>query len=480
MNPLFPLYEYVPDAEPHVFNDRLYLYGSHDLESGERFCMLDYVVYSADVKNLSTFKYEGVSYKKSQDIRSVDGKLVDYYAPDCVKGNDGKYYLYYCAMGPNVKPFGPMSVAVSDKPEGPFTYLSDIKNKDGSPLLTYLTNDPAVINDNGHIYLYYGWGLARDFRNKLLKPLYSFVQSKLFKRSIKEINHTKPSILSCAFIELEDDMFTIKSKPTSVLDSKTTADKRTDLYKHAFYEAPSIRKINDTYYLIYSSGVNGELCYATSKYPNSNFVYRGVIISNSDIGYKNNKYPKAFAGTIHGSIEYVNGEYYVFYHRLTQNSNFSRQACAEKIKILDDGSIPQVEITTQGITGVMDAKGEYLAALACNYFKRNALKLNKNNVCVTCKDDIRFVTNMSNHSIIGFKYFNINNIQSLKVKYRGNGGTLKLFTDYTQKEIDSILLINSNDFKEATFNIQDIKGTNALYFEYLGKGKIDLLSIEFI
>ena len=66
------------------------------------------------------------------------------------------------------------------------------------------------------------------------------------------------------------------------------------------------------------------------------------------------------------------------------------------------------------------------------------------------------------------------------MKYRGSGGTLKLFTDYTQKEIDSILLINSNDFKEATFNIQDIKGTNALYFEYLGKGKIDLLSIEFI
>lgn len=100
------------------------------------------------------------AYLKSQDPRSRDGRLVDYYAPDCVRGNDGKYYLYYFAAGPNTSAFGPMSVAVSESPDGPFEYLSDIKYKNGAPVLKFLTNDPAVINDNGRIWLYYGWGSA--------------------------------------------------------------------------------------------------------------------------------------------------------------------------------------------------------------------------------------------------------------------------------------------------------------------------------
>ena len=53
MNPLFPLNEYVPDGEPHVFGDRVYLYGSHDEEGGTRFCVRDYTVWSASVNNLS-------------------------------------------------------------------------------------------------------------------------------------------------------------------------------------------------------------------------------------------------------------------------------------------------------------------------------------------------------------------------------------------------------------------------------------------
>jgi len=215
-NPFLPLNEYIPDGEAHVFGDRVYLYGSHDSEGGARFCERDYVVYSAPVDNLEQWTYHGVSYKKSQDKRSTDGKLVDYYAPDCVRGNDGRYYLYYAAMGPNTKNFGPMSVAVSDKPEGPFEYLGDIQYKDGSPVLKYLTNDPAVINDNGKIYLYYGWGLGRDFRSKLFAPIYNLVQNKLFDRPISEIKGTQPSILSCAVVELEEDMMTVKYEPKAV------------------------------------------------------------------------------------------------------------------------------------------------------------------------------------------------------------------------------------------------------------------------
>ena len=80
MNPLFPLNEYVPDGEPHVFGDRVYLYGSHDEEGGTRFCTRDYTVWSAPVTDLSDWTCHGVTYKKSQDPRSKEGRLVDFYA----------------------------------------------------------------------------------------------------------------------------------------------------------------------------------------------------------------------------------------------------------------------------------------------------------------------------------------------------------------------------------------------------------------
>ena len=108
MNPFLPLNEYIPDGEPHVFGDRVYLYGSHDKARSNRFCVQDYTVWSAPVTDLSDWTNHGVTYKKIQDPRSKPGREVDFYAPDCVRGNDGRYYLYYCAMGPNTKNFGPL------------------------------------------------------------------------------------------------------------------------------------------------------------------------------------------------------------------------------------------------------------------------------------------------------------------------------------------------------------------------------------
>ena len=66
-NPFLPIYECIPDGEPHVFGDRVYLYGSHDKEGGETFCMLDYTVYSAPVEDLSDWRCEGVIYRAEQD-----------------------------------------------------------------------------------------------------------------------------------------------------------------------------------------------------------------------------------------------------------------------------------------------------------------------------------------------------------------------------------------------------------------------------
>ena len=483
MNPFLPLNEYIPDGEPHVFGDRVYLYGSHDKARSNRFCVQDYTVWSAHIDDLSKWTNHGVTYKKIQDPRSKPGLEVDYYAPDCVRGNDGRYYLYYCAMGPNTKNFGPMSVAVSNEPCGPFEYLGDIRYADGTPVLKYLTNDPAVINDNGRIWLYYGWGLARDFRSKILSPLYNFVQSKLFARPISEIKETKPSILSCAVVELCDDMMTVKGEPKAVLDSKTTAPKDSELYNHAFYEAPSIRKIGDTYYLVYSSGENNELCYATSKYPDRGFEYRGVIISNSDIGYNGNKKKKAPAGTIHGGIECIKGKWYVFYHRCTNNTDFSRQACAEPIEILPDGSIPQVEITSQGIGHPIKAEGKIEAARCCNLITKKPVRLGvgKAQKRTRIDDDGKdiFVADIDDGTELGYKYLSFTNVKKISLTCRGKEAVIEIFINDERQKCGEVKTEATTDWQSFSANADIPDGTHALYLKIKGKSKRDIKEIQF-
>lgn len=478
MNPLFPLNEYVPDGEPHVFGDRVYLYGSHDEEGGTRFCMRDYTVWSAPVSDLTQWTNHGITYKKSQDPRSKNGCLVDFYAPDCVCGNDGRYYLYYFAAGPNTAAFGPMSVAVSDNPAGPFEYLADIRYNDGTPVLKYLTNDPAVINDGGRVYLYYGWGLGRDFRNKVFRPLYNFVLHKLCDRPLKVIKSTLPSILSCAVVALEDDMCTVKGEPKAVLDSKTSAPKDSLLYRHAFYEAPSIRKFGDWYYLIYSSGENNELAYAMSRFPDHGFEYKGVLISNSDLGYKGNTKPKMPAGTIHGSVELINGEYYVFYHRCTNDTDFSRQACAEKIAMNADGTFNMAEVTTQGVGQPLATKGEYPAALCCNLYRKDKTDKRGNRAIITSNLGESYLTRVSDGTVIGYKYFNFDDASKISVTTRGGAGTMLVCTRDSGNELARIQVTASGTWHTVSSKISHVSGVSPLYFIWHGE-MIDFLKFGF-
>ena len=93
MNPIVNDH-YLCDAEVHIFNNRIYMYGSQDEKNGTEYCPLDYICYSCDVNEPGNFKYEGVIYHKNQDPLNTDGTH-SLYAPDVVMGNDGLYYLYY-------------------------------------------------------------------------------------------------------------------------------------------------------------------------------------------------------------------------------------------------------------------------------------------------------------------------------------------------------------------------------------------------
>lgn len=147
-NPYLPSYEYIPDGEPHLFDGRVYVYGSHDKFNGISFCLNDYVCWSAPEDDLTDWRYEGVIFRRSQDPYGKPGMMNAMYAPDVCRGKDGKYYLYYF-IGYN----GIISVAVCDTPAGKYEFMGFVRYKDGTPVgkkKEPLQFDPGVfVDDDG-------------------------------------------------------------------------------------------------------------------------------------------------------------------------------------------------------------------------------------------------------------------------------------------------------------------------------------------
>lgn len=485
-NPFLPLNEYIPDGEPHVFGDRVYLYGSHDKEAGETFCMMDYTVYSAPVDDLSDWRCEGVIYRADQDPDYPDRQYM--YAPDVVRGNDGRYYLYYCMSGKFGKGgyFGPISVAVCDTPAGKYEYLGYVKNKDGSPMQKYVCFDPGVINDNGIIRIYYGtqypYEEAEDFpeNEQYLKD-----EMEMFGKSREEILGTPDSVMGPCMVTVGDDMLTVTEEAKHIIPYKT---KGTGFEEHPFFEASSMRKVGDTYYFIYSSLQNHELCYATSAYPDRDFVFGGTIVSNGDIGLdkRSEKDRLNMTGTTHGSIEQINGEWYVFYHRLTHKSDYSRQACAEKIAIDKDGRIAQVEITSCGLNGgPLKAEGRYPAVIACNitngHMPHGSNKIYTESFPnVTNRGEDRFIGEIKEGTLIGYKYFLFDTNTSVGVRARSTENGRFVVRDAMDGAVVAVIPITAaTEWTDYYGELNSSNGKHALYFIYEGAGEAELKEIIF-
>lgn len=484
-NPYLPLNEYIPDGEPHVFGDRVYVYGSHDKEGGDFFCMLDYVTYSAPVDNLKDWRYEGVIYKASNDPDYVNHKFM--YAPDVVQGNDGRYYLYYSLADRHECSFL-MSVAVCDTPCGEFKFLGYVRWPNGTPFQHGVIFDPGLINDDGRIYMY--WGVWYDFNEN---PKYTREQSiqeqmKMYKKSREEIENTPGGVMGPFVVELCDDMLTVKGEPRHIFP---TIYKGTSFEGYEFFEASSIRKLGNKYYFIYSTYNQHELAYATSDYPDRDFEFGGVIISNGDIGYngrsENDRLNRT--GNNHGSIELINNEWYIFYHRQTHKNDYSRQACAEKIKILENGFIPQVEMTSCGLNdGPLVAKGTYSAVICCNLtngkmphsFGRN---VNLRLPHIVLKAGERIISEIDNGTKIGYKYFAFNDDTRLGITLRSCDNTPSgVLLIKTSLDGDAtIASIDISDYKSWTtlYTSFKLNGTYPLYFEYQGSGDIEIKEFTF-
>lgn len=486
-NPFLPLNECIPDGEPHVFGDRVYLYGSHDKEGGETFCMLDYTVYSAPVTDLKDWRCEGVIYRAEQDPEYDKGRKY-MYAPDVVRGNDGRYYLYYCMSGDFGKGgyFGPISVAVCDEPAGKYEYLGYVRNKDGTPMKDYVCFDPGVHNDNGNIYVYYGTQYDFEERDDFEdNEAYIRSEMEMFGKSREEILGTADSVMGPCVVTLEDDMLTVKESARHIIPYRV---KGTSFEEHPFFEASSMRKVGSKYYFVYSSQQNHELCYAVSDYPDKDFIFGGTIVSNGDVGMNGRKPEDRvnMTGTTHGSIEYINGEWYVFYHRLTHKSDYSRQACAERIVIEPDGSIKQVEITSCGLNGgALRGEGRYPAPIACCITNRKMphgsnSRLTDSFPNVTHRNEDRFIGEIKEGNLIGYKYFSLDGCVKIGVNIRSDCcGSFGIRTSEKGENAAQIKVTPADCWTDFSTELSLEKGEYALYFEFKGDGEAEMREIFF-
>jgi arabinoxylan arabinofuranohydrolase len=462
LNPYLPSWEYIPDGEPHVFNGRVYVYGSHDRFNGHVFCLNDYVCWSAPVTDLSDWRYEGVIYKKTDDPLNPYGSMC-LYAPDVTVGPDGRYYLYYVLDKVSVVP-----VAVCDTPAGEYAFYGYVKYSDGTRLGEKEGDepqfDPGVLTEGDKTYLYTGFCAVGDRSRK-----------------------------GAMAAVLAPDMITILEEPVTIVPSEPYS-KGSGFEGHEFFEASSIRKKGDTYYFVYSSIVFHELCYATSPFPTKGFVFRGVIVSNNDLhidSYKPADKPMFYGGNNHGGMAEINGKWYIFYHRQTNGTHYSRQGCAEPIHFLADGSIPQVEMTSCGLNGgPLTGHGEYPAYLACNLFYKDEAKYTGGEgvwmdsrfpkITQDGKDgdeETGYIANMLDTATAGFKYFDCEGIRKVKIKVRGYcRGAFKIKTSWDGPALGEIPVVFSNVWKEYAAELIIPDGIQALYFTYTGSGSASLAS----
>ncbi len=472
-NPYLPSWEYIPDGEPYVFGDRVYVYGSHDRFGAPLFCLNDYVCWSAPVNDLGNWTCSGVIYKKNQDPMNRLGLRI-LFAPDVTKGPDGRYYLYYAFDF-----LGVMGVAVCDTPDGQYQFYGHVHYPDGTVWGRKKDDefpfDPGVLtDDDGRVWLYSGFetpvpALMSRFRGH--------------KNS------------GGVVLELEQDMVTIKAGPKLLFPLKTK-NAPADFKGHEFFEASSIRKIDGRYVFVYSSTNNHELCYAVSDRPDGGFRFGGTLVDQGDL-YLNGNTDESravnYLGNTHGGMVELNGNWYIFYHRQTNRHSYSRQACAEKLERTPDGGFRQAEVTSCGLNGgPLKGMGEYPARIACNLWSKNGTarydrKFDKAlhpYFTQDKKDDdrssVQYIANMRSGSVAGFKYFDLQNPSGIRVSVGGvcdGHMEVSVVPDFSCIAA-SIPVKASGGRIWMSAPITTENGIQPLYFRFSGDGAMDFYAFE--
>lgn len=303
MNPLLPDTCFVPDAEARVMPDgRLYLYGSWDIPNHSEYCSNQAHVFSTD--DLLHWTDHGVIFRNDEKFSGFPwSPASNLYAPDAIH-KDGKYYYYTCGN------HNEEGVAVADSPIGPFSPAEPIRGADGDSI------DPSIfVDEDGTPYYFWGQFSLRGG-------------------------------------QLAEDMKTL-------LPETVKRDIITE-WEHGFHEGASIRKHNGKYYMVYTDISRGKatcLSYAVSDHPLGPYKKGGVIVDNT--------YCDPASWNDHGSICEFHGQWYVFYHRSSQNRITCRRVCAEPIYFDENGYIREVEMTSSGVEYALNPFDGIPARAAC-------------------------------------------------------------------------------------------------------------------
>ena len=327
---LFPQ-DYMADPSANVFNNRLYIYPSHDRDSGEsfdddggHFQMRDYHVLSFGDVEQDAATDHGVIL----DVEQVPWAAQQMWDNDVVE-KDGKYFLIFSAKDYNG--VFRLGVAVAEQPEGPFV-------PQPNPIRGSFSIDPCVFkDDDGEIYCYFGglWGGQLQWWVPAQLPLGKEGDPTLRTASDKKtelfIRPEAPALPS-RVARMSDDVlqFAEASRPVVILDSDGNPLKAGD--PHRFFEASWMHKYQGKYYFSYSTGDSHYLCYAIGDSPYGPFVYQGVILEPV-VGW-----------TTHHSIVEYRGQWYLFYHDCVPSNDITwlRSLKVQRLFYNEDGTIQPV------------------------------------------------------------------------------------------------------------------------------------------
>lgn len=285
---------YTADPAPLVYNDKLYLYTSHDEDDSTWFTMNDWKLYSTDDMVNWTEHPTPLSFKTFEWARG------DAWAAQCIE-RDGKFYMYVPVT--DRKGESAIGVAVADSPYGPFY------DPLGTPLVQadFGNIDPTVfIDDDGQAYLY--WGNPNCFYVKLNKDMISY----------------------------EGGIHAVPMTPES-FGRREGNPKRATLYE----EAPWLYKRKGAYYLFYAGGpIPEHLAYATSDSPEGPWKYGGTVMAKEGGSFTN-----------HPGIVDFRGKTYLFYHdaSLPGGSGFTRSVCVREMDFGRDGKVNPVKMVKEGV-----------------------------------------------------------------------------------------------------------------------------------
>lgn len=312
---------YAADPAVHVFNGKIYIYPSHDVESGvpendngDHFNMYDYHIFSMDC-----IDGEVTDHGVALHVEEIPWAGRQLWDSDCAY-KDGRYYLYFPLKDRN--DIFRIGVAISDRPEGPFKPLD-------APMKGSYSIDPCVFHDDdGTFYIYFGglWGgqLQRYRNNKAIECGHEPAEGEL--------------ALTARVARLSDDMLEFAEEPRDlvILDENGKPLTAGD-HDRRFFEAAWMHKYNGKYYFSYSTGNTHRLCYATGDHPYGPFTYQGVILTPV-VGW-----------TTHHSIVEFKGKWYLFHHDSAPSGGkaWLRSLKVAELEYNADGSIQTIQGTAE-------------------------------------------------------------------------------------------------------------------------------------